>query len=94
MSMMTEAYPSTKTDCIGLRSAFTGLSVALLTLILVPVAALSLSYLAGGAVTSTILFVYLFALLTNGAFLLAALVLLAMALILPRALSNLTHHHA
>jgi hypothetical protein len=91
--MIVDTYAPKTGTSFGLRAVIKGLSVALLTLILVPAAALSLSYLAGGAATSTILFVYLFALLTNGAFLMAALALLAGALFLPRVFAHRTHHY-
>jgi hypothetical protein len=78
-----------------LRFAFSVLATAALTLLLVPAAALGISYLAGGAATSTILLVYVFALFTNGPFLLAGLAITAGAVAMPRLVSNLYHsgHH-
>lgn len=97
MSMMiTRSHAEAAQSHPGaLRFALTILATALLTLFLIPAAALCLSYLAGGAATSTILFVYLSSFLPNGAFLLAALAFTIGALALPRMISQVsTHGHA
>jgi hypothetical protein len=93
MSMIsTENHFEQQTHSGGLRSALTIVVTALLTLVLVPSVALLVSYLAGGAATSTILFVYLFALLLNGPFLLAALTLTIGVVAMPRIISHVVHH--
>jgi len=60
--------------------AFTIVATALLAMILVPAAMLAISYAAGGAVTSTILLVYLFALLSNAPFAVTGMALFAGAI--------------
>jgi len=72
------------------RFAFTFLATALAALIFVPSLALAISYLAGGAATSAILFVYLFAVLTNGPLFGVALALTIGAAVWP-AVSYLWH---
>jgi hypothetical protein len=93
MTMMnTQTHTQAQHQTGGLHFAFTVLATAVLTLILVPAAVLGVSYIAGGAATSTILFVYFFALFTNGPFLLAGLAITAGAVAMPRLVSNLYHH--
>jgi hypothetical protein len=84
-----ETHAETQRYSGGFHFALTVLATAIATLILVPAAALTMSYLAGGAATSTILFVYLFAFLTNGPFLLALLAITAGAFAMPRVISSL-----
>ncbi len=76
----------------GFRFAFTVMATALVTLIGVPALALLVSYVAGGSATSTILAVYLFAILTNGPFLLAAVAILTGLVAMPRLISSVAHH--
>lgn len=75
----------------ALRFAFTVLATAILTLILVPAAVLGISYVAGGAAASSILFVYIFALMTNGPFLAAGVAILTGVFATPRLVANLCH---
>jgi hypothetical protein len=70
---------------------FIVLSTALVTLVLVPGLAIAISYLAGGAATATVLFVYLFAGWSNGPFLCAA-VALTVGAAAWLAVSHWTHH--
>jgi hypothetical protein len=88
----TQTHTEAQHNAGGLYFAFTVLATAVLTLILLPAAVLGVSYVAGGAATSTILFVYLFALFTNGPFLLAGLAITAGAVAMPRLVSSLYHH--
>ncbi len=76
----------------GLQFAFTIVATALLTMVLVPGAAIAISYAAGGAATSSILCVYLFALLTNGPILITGLALTIGTLVAPRVVCSLAHH--
>jgi hypothetical protein len=93
MSMIVaENHFETAPRSNGYRFAFTFVMSALLTLVGVPAVALAISYVAGGAATSMILFVYLFAILTNGPFLLAALAVMAGAVALPRLMSGVAQH--
>ncbi len=93
MSMITaDNHFETERHSNGYRFALTFVVTGLLTLVGVPAVALAISYLAGGAATSTILFVYLFAILTNGPFLLAAIALMAGAFVVPRVISSVGHH--
>jgi hypothetical protein len=78
----------------GFHFAFTVAATALLTMVLVPAAALAISYMAGGAATSAILFVYLFAFLTNGPFVVTGIALLAGTIAMPRLVSGLSHWQA
>ncbi len=92
MTMSTHTHTETQTQTGGLHFALTVVATALLTLILIPAAALGLSYLAGGAATSSILFVYIFALFTNGPFLVASFLIAAGTFAMPRLVLNLAHH--
>jgi hypothetical protein len=93
MSMiLAETHFQTPRQTNRLRFAFTVVATALLTMILVPAAALAISYMAGGAATSTILFVYLFALLTNGPFAVMGIALIVGAIAMPRLVSGLAQH--
>lgn len=75
----------------ALRFTFTVLATAILTLILAPAAALGISFIAGGSAASTILFVYIFALMANGPFLAAGVAILAGVFAMPRLVANLCH---
>jgi hypothetical protein len=68
----------------GLRSIALSVAVSVLALIAIPVAALAVSYVAGGMATSTLLFVYVFAVLTNVPFLLGSLAVMTSAVALSR----------
>jgi hypothetical protein len=92
MTMSAHTHTETQNQTGGLYFAFAVVATAVLTLILVPAAALGLSYLAGGAATSSILFVYFFALFTNGPFLVASFLIAAGTFAMPRLVSNLAHH--
>ncbi len=74
--------------------AFTVFAVACLTLVLVPATALGISYIAGGEVTSIILFAYLSAFLTNAGFLAAIAMIIVASFAVPRAVSGLRQHRA
>ncbi len=78
----------------SLSFALIAFAVACLTLVLVPAAALGISYVAGGEVTSIILFAYLSAFLTNAGFLAALAMIIVPAFAVPRALSGLRQHRA
>jgi|GEM_PF-4172486 len=86
-----EAHAETQRHSGGFRLAFTVVATALFTLILLPSAALTMSYLAGGAATSTILFVYLLAFLTSGPFLLA-LAVTAAVFAMPLLIATVDRH--
>ncbi|WP_152428300.1 hypothetical protein [Methyloferula stellata] len=90
--MSAQTHTETRNHTGGLHFAFTVAATAVLTLILVPTAALGLSYLAGGAATSSILFVYIFALFTNAPFLVASFLIAAGTFAMPRLVANLAHH--
>ncbi len=68
----------------GLSFTLSVFAIACLALVLIPAAALGLSYVAGGEVTSLILFAYLAALLTNGGVLAAVGVVIVAAVAVPR----------
>ena len=92
MMMSAHTHMDTRNPTGGLHFAFTVIATAVLTLILVLAAALGLRYLAGGAATSSILLVYIFALFTNGPFLVASFLIAAGTFAMPRLVLNLTHH--
>jgi hypothetical protein len=93
MTMSAQTHTETRSHTGALHFAFAVAATALLMLILVPAAALGLSYLAGGAATSSILFVYIFALFTNGPFLVASFLIAAGTFAMPRLVFNLTHQN-
>jgi hypothetical protein len=93
MTMLTtQTHSEAQHQTGAFQFLLTVLATAVLTVILVPAAVLGVSYIAGGAATSAILFVYLFALFTNGPFLVASLLIAAGAVAMPRLVSNLAHH--
>lgn len=92
MMMSAQTHMDTRNHIGGLHFVFAVVATAVLTMILVPAAALGLSYLAGGAATSSILLVYIFALFTNGPFLVASFLIAVGTFAMPRLVLNLTHH--
>jgi hypothetical protein len=91
--MTTENQSVSHHQMGGLKFTLTVMATAVFTMILVPAAVLGFSYLAGGLAASSILFVYIFALFTNGPFLAASFLIATAVLAMPRLVSNFTHHH-
>ncbi len=92
MTMSAHTHSDNGHNMSGINFALTVVATAILTMILVPAAVLGFSYLTGGAAASSILFVYIFALFTNGPFLVASFLIATGALAMPRLVSNLAHH--
>ncbi len=92
MTMSAHTHTEIGHHMSGFKFALTVMATAVLTMILVPAAVLGFSYLAGGMAASSILFVYIFALFTNGPFLAASFLIATGALAMPRLVSNLAHH--
>jgi len=93
MTMSAHTHTEMRHQTGSLQFALTVFATAVLTMILVPASVLGFSYLTGGVAASSILFVYIFALFTNGPFLAASFLIATGVFAMPRLVSNLAHHH-